>query len=410
MITGMLAGLVLGLAGLVPGLHFAMVLLSAGPWLIHNLGLAEGILAMVTSVGVARSMHTLTVVYHPVAADQIASADPAQRLRARGQGQYATQIMSDSLWVGVTAVVAVVGVSLIMGIGTTNPLKGYLKAFSLLIIPAIPAWIGFTIYKAKNKWETLVVFTACGILGILALDHPSVRGSSQSMTPLLAGVFGLPILLASILQGSKHPNTKKLEPIRVNHDTTQLLNWIGMLVGFLSVTLPGLSNSSLVSTLQDHAQDDAQYLRVASVAESVGELFALLLGILALASRSSDAAVISQVVRTTVGDYALGPQFPWIIMITLVGAVWIGLKLTSLLGIPYRVLMNLVPQNIQSLIVALGVVWVVWSHTGSWGLCVMFAGTMIHFGARKLGTPNQAFFACIVVPMCVSMLGINIWP
>lgn len=408
MITGLLAGLVLGLVGLIPGLHFAMVLLSVGPWLIQTLGLAEGILAMVAGVGVARAMHTLTVVYHPVAGDQIASADPAQRLRARGQGKYATEIMSDSLWTGAIIVISIVAISLILGIGTTNPLKGYLKAFSILIVPAIPAWIVFTIYKAKNTWSTVLVFVASGILGIIALEHPSVKGSSQSMTPLLAGIFGLPILLSTMMQDESKPI--KLEPIRVNHNGNDLLNWIGASVGLLSVTLPGLGSSSLVSTMQDHAQDDAQYLRIASVAESVGELFALLLGILALASRSSDAAVISQVVRTSVGDYALGPQFPWIIMITLISAIWVGLRLVKLFGIPYRIMMNILPLKTQSILVALGVVWIVWSHTGSWGLSVMLAGTMIHFGARQLGTPNQAFFACIVVPMCISMLGINIWP
>lgn len=407
MITAVVAGTVLGLAGLIPGLHFALVLLSTGPWLLNQCGLMHGILGLVWAVCTARAMRTLTVVYHPVAADQLASADPAQRLRASGQGKYATKIMSESLWIGGVMVTSLVGfMTLASTITQLNLIKGLLQNLGWLTIPAFLVWFGFMVWNAKNKGSTLLVFFASGILGIIALDHPSVRGSAQAMTPLLSGLFGFPILLMSLME-----RRQKMVPVeRVSEkEHPNELTIFGLLFGFGSVALPGLGTSSLVSIAQDLAKDDAQYLRMSSLAESTGELLALVLGVMLIADRSSDAAVIGRIVTSHSGEYGLSPLFTWAILATLISAIWVGNRLVKLLGIPYRLLMYIIPGKVQSISVAIGMLWIVWSHTGSWGLGITAAGTMIHLGARELGIPNQAFFACMIIPMCLSIFNINIW-
>jgi len=402
-------GSVLGLAGLIPGLHYAMVLLTAGPWLLEQCGLLMGILALVWAVCVARAMHTLTVVYHPVAADQLASADPAQRLRAAGQGKFATQIMGESLWVSGAVVVVLVGIMTMLSmLLQRNLIKGILQNLGFIAIPAFVAWLGFMVWNAKNKASTLLVFIAAGTLGVIALEHPGVRGSAQTMTPLLSGLFGLPILIGTLIERKRGKKVVLPEPVS-ERKHPELLTWIGLGFGLLSVALPGLGTSSLVSIGQNVAEDDAQYLRMSSLAESTGELLALTLGILAIADRSSDAAVISRIVTAFTGEYSLTPTFTWAMLATLISATWVGLKLVPILGIPYRFLMYAIPNKAQSIAVAVGMLWIVWSHTGSWGLAVTAAGTMIHFGARQLGVPNQAFFACMVVPMCLSIMEIHVW-
>ena len=401
-------GSILGLAGLIPGLHYALVLLAAGPWLLQQCGLLMGLLALVWAVCVARAMHTLTVVYHPVAADQLASADPAQRLRAGGQGKYATRIMGESLWIGgVTVVILVGSMSMLSMIFHKDLIKGLLQNLGFIAIPAFVAWFGFMVWNAGNKGSTLFVFIASGILGVIALEHPSVRGSAQAMTPLLSGLFGLPILLSTLIE-KRGKRVVTVEPVS-ERAHPEIITWMGMSFGLLSVALPGLGTSSLVSVGQNLTKDDAQYLRMSSLAESIGELIALTLGILMIADRSSDAAVISRIVTAFTGEYSLTPTFTWAMLATLISATWVGLRLVPVLGIPYRFLMYVIPNKVQSIAVAVGMLWVVWSHTGSWGLGITAAGTMIHFGARQLGVPNQAFFACMVIPMCLSMFEIRVW-
>jgi TctA family transporter len=316
--------------------------------------------------------------------------------------------MGESLWIGgVTVVILVGSMSMLSMIFHKDLIKGLLQNLGFIAIPAFVAWFGFMVWNAGNKGSTLFVFIASGILGVIALEHPSVRGSAQAMTPLLSGLFGLPILLSTLIE-KRGKRVVTVEPVS-ERAHPEIITWMGMSFGLLSVALPGLGTSSLVSVGQNLTKDDAQYLRMSSLAESIGELIALTLGILMIADRSSDAAVISRIVTAFTGEYSLTPTFTWAMLATLISATWVGLRLVPVLGIPYRFLMYVIPNKVQSIAVAVGMLWVVWSHTGSWGLGITAAGTMIHFGARQLGVPNQAFFACMVIPMCLSMFEIRVW-
>lgn len=402
----------LGLIALFPGVHFAMVLLVAGPLLLGQFGLASGLLALAWAVVIARSMHTLAVVYHPVAADQLASADPAQRLCAAGQGKFATRLMGEALWMGTVAVTVTLMLAITLGSWLQLDLiKAFIKGLSWLIWPFALVWLGLMLYQARNKFATLLVFVVSGYLGIVALQHPSVQGSHHAMTPLLTGLFGVPVLLLALLE--KHPAQRFGEQTQrervAEREPDATLRYFGLFAGLMSVVLPGLGTSSLISMGQDLAEDDAQYLSMASAAESMGEMLALTLGILGLAMRSSDAAVIQKLVETSHGEFVLGPVFPYVLLGTLVVAAWVGLRLVSLVGIPYRVMLAIVPIKVQSLVVLGAMLWVVWSHTEGWGLAIVAVGTLIHLGARRLGTPNQAFFSCMVVPMVCSMLGLSLF-
>ena len=413
MIHALLVGAGLGLLALFPGFHFALLVLAAGPWFLAQFGLADGLLGLVTAITVARAMHTLAVVYHPVAADQLASADPAQRLAAAGQDQFATRLLGDGLWLGTAVTVGLVGVATFLSQVYNFPfLKWAIGLLAWAVVPMFVFWFGFTLYKAKNRLSTLVVVLAAGVLGIIALDHPAVRGSAHSMTPLLTGLFGLPVLL--LVLGQKAHSVLTLGRTRqqrsLERDPPGELTLAGLGIGLLSVALPGLGTSSLVTLAQDWAEDDAQYLKMAALAETTAEMLALCLGILGLAQRSSDIAAITKVTSAAGHpEWVLGPVFPYAMLATLLGACGVGLVLVKVLGAPYRWGIKHVPQKLQAIVVAAGMVWVVWSHTGEWGLAIMLVGTLIHLGARQLRVPNQAFFACIVAPLALSMFEITIF-
>lgn len=409
MILALITGLGLGLLGLFPGFHFAMVLLAAGPWLVGKFTLTDSLLAMVVAVVTARAMHTLAVVYHPVAADQLASADPAQRLAARKQGRLATQIMGEGLWLGTMATACVVGLTLFaQQVVHADLIKPFLQICLGLAPLVFLGWVAFLLGRARRKLGTLLVMVASGLLGLIALTHPAVTGSTNAMTPLLTGLFGVPVLLLALLSPTKQSKSRVVRPLLplAQKAPAGEVTWSGLVAGFCSVIIPGLGTSSIVSLFQDLVEDDIEYLKMASIAESFGETLALILGILMISFRSSDAAVIQRIITTSgsVVDYALSPAFPYLLLGILVISCWISLGLTSLLGIPYRLLLAIVPNKIQAGLVLTGMTWIVATHTGGWGIAIMLAGTLIHLGARKLGTPNQAFFMCLVAPMGLSMI------
>lgn len=408
-LIAIVCGTLLGTVGLFPGLHFSMVLLMIGPWILSQFELAEGILAMVSAVMVARCMHTLAVVYHPVSGDNLASADPAQRMAARGQGKYATKLLGESLWTSTKFIAFGLGLCMLYNqIFHEDIIKGAMKMASFISIPAILFWIVFTIQKSRRKIGTVLVMLASAVLGVVALNAPAVEGSHHAMTPLLTGIFAFPVLLLTLLE--KHSSSKKIqlekEPEQEHHED---IKWLGILIGLTSVVLPGIGTSSLTSLAQDMTESEGEYLTVAGFAEATGEVLALTLGILGLASRSSDAAVIQKIMEVHASEVQIDPAFGFILLAVLLLACYLGMKLTGFLSMPYRFMLNLVPVKLQALGVAISMIWVVWIHTSWWGIGIVAAGTLVHFGAREYRTSNQAFFACMVGPLLLSMLGIKLF-
>jgi TctA family transporter len=286
-----------------------------------------------------------------------------------------------------------------------NLIKDLTKFGISLAIPAILVWAVMLFTHSKNKLGTFLAFSASGALGVLALMHPAVEGSKHSMTPLLTGLFAFPVLLATLFQRRSRKSIYLEKQPEV--DAPKDLKILGFAVGLISVVLPGLGTSSLVSIGQDFTESDAEYLTMSAFAESTGEVLALVLGIMSIASRSSDAAIIQQIIEKHSGEFALNPAFAFLLLGTLVVSCWIGLKLVKVVSFPYRVMLNLIPVKLQALIVAFAMIGLVWKHTSVWGMGIMIAGTLIHLGAKGLGASNQVFFACMTVPMILSMLHIN---
>lgn len=406
-VAAVLLGLGTGVVGLFPGLHFSMVILFVGPWFMTLFSPSDALLGLASAVISSRCMHALAVVYHPVSGDNMASADPAQRLAAQGKGDVATAILSESLWVSTRIVVFLFAAITIYGLAADkNMIKEIMQALSFVSLPAILIWIGFTIYNAVNPVATILVMLASGGLGVVALNSPAVQGSQHAMTPLLTGLFALPVLLMTVME--KVPKNKRVHH-RIKNESDEVpedLKWFGMLVGLTSVVLPGLGTSSLTSIGQDMADTDAKYLTMAGFAESTGEMLALILGILGIASRSSDAAVIQKIMAAPEG-IGLSAVFGVVLAGTMLVSCWMGIALMQKLSFPYKVMINLIPSKLQAGIVGTGMVWVVWAHTQTWGMGILLAGTLIHLGARQMKTGNQAFFACMIFPMLLSMLHIR---
>ncbi len=401
------AGSLLGMLALFPGFHFAMVLLVAGPWILNHFTLASGILCMASAVCVSKCMHTLAVVYHPVSGNNIASADPAQRLAAAGQGRYATALMGDAVWGSATTLAILLGaVVLFQTWLQTDLIKQAIKLISSLSGLAILVWIIALLASSKNLLATIFVFGSSAALGVIALMHPAVEGSTHTMTPLLTGMFAFPVLLNTLFE--KHSSYQRIEVEKQDElETDPGLKLIGFITGILSVGLPGLGTSSLVSVSQGLTESDAEYLTMASFAETTGEMMALILGILSIASRSSDAAIIQQALLKHTGEFAIHPTFMYLLLGTMLVSCWVGLKLVNVVSFPYRVMLNLIPVKLQALIVASAMIGLVWHHTSMWGMGIVLAGTLIHLGAKQLYVSNQVLFACMVIPMLMNMAQFN---
>jgi TctA family transporter len=321
---------------------------------------------------------------------------------------WAYTIMSKSLWISTLAASGVVcslwTLEVLWGIPA---LKQIMWVGSVITWPVLILWGTVTVLQSSSRLSTIFIMLCCGTLGVISLDHPAVRGHSQMITALLSGVFAIPILWLSFWQSNKKGRVRYsgLKP----HPIEGRFKQLGPLIGLFAVAIPGLSASSAVSVFARTTSDEGEYLTLTSTAEGSGELFGLALALIGIAYRSSDAALLDQALRLGSITYQPNPQFPYLIGLTLLGSVWVGNNVVGWISPLYRWLVHAIPMKIQSLVVGTAGLWVVWEHTGVPGLLVVLVGTLIHLGGRMMGVPNQAFFACMIVPMAVTSLGIDFW-
>jgi len=404
-----LFGVGLGLLALFPGLHYALVMAWAAPWLVQRFGLPDTLLCLLTAFGCAKGMHTLAVVYHPVAADQIASASPAQRLAHAGRGRLATRVMGTGLWIATLWVCAgfllLAGLDRITGTGSGWWLRRAIDMRAWMW-PVIIGWAGFTVWRSPHKLGTLVTMGACGLVGYWALWGSALLGNSHVLTPLLSGIFALPVLWQSFWQrGGRRPERGDDAEDEALDPSAPL---VGAGIGLASVGLPGIGASSLVSVFEGVLGTDVSYMYLSQIAESSGEIGALMIGLLGLAERSATSAMLGQTLLEHGLSWEPGPGFLWTGLLHVVGGVWAGLQLVRLLGPGYRWLVHAVPMKLQALVVGAWVVRSIWEHTSFQGLSLALAGMLIVLGARQFRIPNQALFMCLVAPMACSAWGMKL--
>lgn len=402
-----LYGTLLGMLALIPGLHWGLSLLTLGALLCTKLGVNTGLMAIIWSVGVSKAAHTIAVVHHPVSVETIASAAPAQRLAAMGLDWWALTIMNKSLWISTLVVSGIICLlwswQLLLGFPLV---KEAVTVGSMIMWPAIITWFLVTVYTANNKLATLMVLISSGLLGVLALDHPAVRGSEQMMTPLLTGIFAIPIVVLSFFSKVSDRRIRcTIKPHRIKAEFKVL----GPVLGLLGTLVPGLSASSVVSIAQGVTKDEGDYLTLTTCAESTGELMALVLGIMAISSRSSDVALLGQALQYASITYQPTNWVPYLMSLLLIGSVWMGNTLVEFISPMYRWVVHVIPMKLQALAVGSGALWVVWTHTGLIGMVVVLIGTVIHLTARQYGVSNQSFFSVLTFPMIVTSLKIDLF-
>ena len=95
---------------------------------------------------------------------------------------------------------------------------------SVIIVPKIYSYIQalipyllisisiFMIFSQKNKFSSLLVYSLCGVLGLIVLNV----GLEQPLLPLLTGLFGSSALLLSIKQKTQIPKQEINKKIKIS--------------------------------------------------------------------------------------------------------------------------------------------------------------------------------------------------
>ncbi len=247
-LAGTLIGVVLGtISGLVPGIHvntFAGVLLGFQFVLIPVLGpeilAAIMIAALVTHTFLDSVPSTFLGIPDP---DTALSVLPAHALCMEGHGEEAVRISALGSALGAAvAVPFAVALSLVF-----PPLQGVIDWWVGILIIAVA---GYLIVSGESPGWNLALFLVCGILGTFTLHFTylgsGVCGVSSLLMPLLAGLFGIPLLLGA---ASGPMPLQRYSGIRMGGKEIGKGAVLGTVAGAAVGWLPGLSNATANAVL-----------------------------------------------------------------------------------------------------------------------------------------------------------------
>ncbi|MFA5253914.1 MAG: tripartite tricarboxylate transporter permease [Methanoregula sp.] len=275
---GVLFGVLLGTAsGLIPGVHantLAGILLGAQALLLAVLGP----LALAGTLFAALITHTFvecvpsTFLGIPDA-DTSLSVLPAHALCLEGNGEEAVRIAALG---SACAIIIAVPLSVLCFVFLPALQPYFDWGIGILII----AVIGYMIVMSESPGWALAIFAVSGLLGTFALRYDflcwhTLGGTTAVLMPLLAGLFGISVLLVAA-QG-RLP-VQQFRGLRVENKTVVKSSVLGTLAGIAVGWLPGLStataNGALASVI-GYEKDRRAYILATSAANTANAFIGL---------------------------------------------------------------------------------------------------------------------------------------
>ena len=275
---GVLFGVLLGTAsGLIPGVHantLAGILLGAQALLLAVLGP----LALAGALFAALITHTFvecvpsTFLGIPDADTSLAVL-PAHALCLEGNGEEAVRIAALG---SACAIVIAVPLSVLCFVFLPALQPYFDWGIGILIV----AVIGYMIVMSESPGWALAIFAVSGLLGTFALRYDflcwhTIGGTTAVLMPLLAGLFGISVLLVAA-QG-RLP-AQQFRGLRVENKTVVKSSVLGTLAGIAVGWLPGLStataNGALASVI-GYEKDRRAYILATSAANTANAFIGL---------------------------------------------------------------------------------------------------------------------------------------
>jgi len=277
-VIGVLLGVILGtISGLVPGVHantLAGILLGAQAVLLAVLGP----LALAGTLFAALITHTFvecipsTFLGIPDADTSLAVL-PAHALCLEGNGEEVVRIAALG---SACAIIIAVPLSVLCFVFLPALQPYFDWGIGILII----AVIGYMIVMSESPGWALAIFAVSGMLGIFALRYDflcwhTLSGTTAVLMPLLAGLFGISVLLVAA-QG-RLP-AQQFRGLRVENKTVVKSSLLGTFAGIAVGWLPGLStataNGALASVI-GYEKDRRAYILATSAANTANAFIGL---------------------------------------------------------------------------------------------------------------------------------------
>ncbi len=388
-----LAGIVLGtISGLVPGLHannFALLLAGVAPTIpAAPLQLGAAMLA-------AGVVHTFLDVVPTLAIGvpdpaMAATALPAHRLVLRGRGREALRLsaLGSALAVALAVPLAVpvtVAMQRVYPTIAAN-LSLALGSVCVLLVVTERTWLG--------RAGAAVALGASGGLGVLALDVPTggVLPAGNMLAPLFAGLFGAPILIEALGGEGVPPQDDPV--VTASPGAVFATAGAGTVAGAVVGYLPGISAAiAAAASLAVLPDRGPRAFVVASSGVSTANTVFALFALVALGSPRTGVLVALE--ETGV------PHVLPVLLASVAIAAAAGFVLVVVLGDRYLAVVGRVDTTVLCLVVLCFLGVLVAAFTGTVGLVVFAASTVVGLVPGQFGARRMSCMGVLLVPLAL---------
>lgn len=384
--------------GLIPGLHINNLL----PFLISLLAIVGDpyyLVAMIVSMAVVQIFVGFipSIFLGAPEADTSLSTLPGHRLLQEGRGYEAIKLT-------VLGGVGSLAVSLVLMFALSSyfpKLYEVSRPYIQYVLIGIVAFMVLNEKRPRRIFFALLVFLLSGILGFLVLQS-SLVNQQNALFPTLAGLFGISILVTSLLQKSSIPAQsednkivcKKLDLVK----SIALGSIAGMLVGFLPAV--GVSQAAAIFQNIGGLSDARSFLVSLSGINVANEVFSLN-SVYLIGNPRSGASVATERI---VGDLSLDDVVLFVSIIVF--SAGIGALVTLFLGKKIPNLLARINYTWLSLGIISVMVVMVFLITGFHGLLIALVGSSIGILCNYLGVRKSNCMGVLLLPSIFFFMGI----
>ncbi|MBN2880484.1 tripartite tricarboxylate transporter permease [Candidatus Woesearchaeota archaeon] len=378
-ILAILAGVISGtFTGLTPGIHvnlIATILISLNLNIDSNLKSA-----FILSLAITHTfLDSIPSIFLGAPDDStFLTALPGHKMLLEGNGKKAVELtIIGSFFSLITAII--LAPILIPSFKFLNEiLKG--KIVYILII-----LIGFIIFKDSNRFKSLTIFIASGILGLIVLKIPI----QNTLLPLLSGFFGISGLILSLNDKTNIPKQNEIDAkIELKPSI------IATIVAAVAAFLPGFGSS--------HSAIFGQYF----IKESNNEKFLILTGGINTANMAISIITLYTINKARNGAVLAITKFIpnlemtnfllLLIAALITGsiAVFLGFLLTNIFA---KIIVKVNYKKLVISIIALITILVL-IFTGFVGIIILISSTTLGLTTITKNISRNNMLGCLIIP------------
>lgn len=387
------AGIATGIfTGLTPGIHINLVsvlVVSFSPFLLILFSPISLGVYIITMAITHTFLDALPGIYLGAPDEsQVLNVLPGHRMLLAGEGHNAVKL----------TIIGSFGcflLSLLFFPFTIYFMKGFYSTIEEYIGYILITLMCFMILREKKLekiLKALLMFTMAGILGLIVLNIPTLN---QPLFSLLSGLFGLSILLTSLMDKTNIPAQNPEQELEIKKSVLAKSTFAGTGVATLAGFLPGFGSSQAAILGQQIVGDigDKGFLIMVGGINTVNMLTSI--GAIYVLGKARNGAILA--VNQIIGAIDLIEVIIFLMVLLIAGgiATILSLKISRMFS---RLIVKVNYTMLVSIIMLFIVILTIY-FDGILGLSILLLSTSIGFLATKLGVGKNHLMGCLLLPV-----------